>query len=246
VEWTDKGRALIEDRAYKAISPALIFDRMLPKKIAKLGNASLVNRPNLREMTSLHQMEFEMDLAARLAKLLGLSDGASDEAIIAAINDKKPSGNTELQSAVNDIGVALGCDAGADTNAILTAARQATPQNEVVALQSQVATLSGELDTLKQEGARKAAEDLVDAGIADCRVGLNAESRDRYINLCMSDMDMGRDLIAGLPKLSGEVLPDTPPAEGGAVSLNAEEIAVADQLGLSHADFAAQRDKEAS
>ncbi|WP_317851823.1 phage protease [Rhodobacter sp. TJ_12] len=106
VDWTEAGRALMSDRAYLGISPAVVHDGT--KRIIGIARASLTNKPNLRGLTALHQ-ETTMSFAA-VAKALGLSDDAGEDQILGAIGDlKTPSANeTALQSSLTEIGVALG------------------------------------------------------------------------------------------------------------------------------------------
>lgn len=69
VEWTGAGRALVADKAYRAMSPVILHDKA--KKVVAILRASLVNRPNLKGLVSLNQEQSEMDLA-KLAAALGL------------------------------------------------------------------------------------------------------------------------------------------------------------------------------
>lgn len=242
VEWTEEGRKLVTGRAYRSVSPALVLasDK---ETVVRLQDASLVNHPGLKGLTRLKQ-ETEMDLSARLAKALGLEEGADDDAIVAAVMKYKKGDGEEaaLQSRMSDIGVALGCDASAEHSVILAAAKAAKPEDEVTQLMKQVTDLSTEIETMKADTANKAAEAEVDAAIAAGKVGVKP-ARDTYVSLMKSDPDQTRKAIAALPTLSGQLTGGSvPQKDGTTVALNSEEVAVAAQLGLSHEDFIAARD----
>ena len=240
VEWSATGLALMADRAYRGLSPVIAYDTQ--KNVLAVLRASLVNNPNLRGLTALNQQESAMSLLERLAELLGLPEGASEEDIIAAVKkaNEKPAGDdagVALQASLDEIGVALGVDAGSDPSLVLNTAKAVKAASgdqsaALVALQAQVAEL-------QEGGKKKAAEDFVDAAMAEKRAGVNALTRDTYIALHMQDPEQAQKLVAGLPKLGRTGMDLAPPADAdGKIALNAEQKQVADQLGISHADFA--------
>lgn len=242
VEWTKAGRELVADKAYRGISPVMSLhpDK---KTVRAIPRASLVNLPNLRGMNALNQ-EQPMGPMAKLAAALGLAEDASEDAILAAIKalkDKKPEGDMPaLQSALADVGVALGVEAGAKPEAIVAAAKLAKGGTDsLVALQSQVTSLTTELTTLKTAGQRSASEAFVDKAIADRRAGVNAGNRADLIALHMAQPEAAEKLITGMPMLSPTNTILTPPAaKDGAVSLNAEQIAACTALGVSQEAYA--------
>lgn len=238
VEWTSAGADLVTGKAYRAISPVFTLDRPGGTVVTGISNASLVNRPNIRGLTALHQQETDMTFMQKLAAKLGLGADASEEAILAAIGGKAD--DTAMQSALTEIGVALGVQGG-DTAAILNAAKAAksAAPAEITALQSEITTLAGQVKTLKDGKALEAATGFVDAGIKAGRAGLKP-SRDRFIAMHMADPAGVEAIINNMVILSQSgttVLP--PAAKDGEVSLNAEQLAVAKMLGISPKDFAA-------
>ena len=52
VEWTATGRQLMAERAYKGISPAIVYNAS--RDVLKVLRASLTNTPNLQGLTALH------------------------------------------------------------------------------------------------------------------------------------------------------------------------------------------------
>lgn len=230
VEWTPEGQKLVADKAYRKISPVIIHD--LKKTILRIANVSLVNRPNLRGLTALNQ-ESPMTFLALLAAKLGLPADSSEDAILAAIPASAPA----MQSAIAEIGVALGVEGG-DSVAILAAARsraQAQPA-ELLALQTELTSLATELNTLKSAGKRQAAEAFVDGAIKDVRAGVKPQ-RDRFIAMHMADPTGTESLIAGLPALGGSAVPVAVTPNGEVTALNAEQMAVAAAFGIAPAEF---------
>lgn len=244
VDWSETGRTLLAERAYRGISPVVIHDKS--GAIVRIKNAALVNYPNLRELTALNQ-ETSMSFMAQLAERLGLPANSTEAAVLAAIPAAATA--TALQSAMSEIGLALGVEGG-DGAAILAAARsqsRAQPA-ELVAMQAEMASMATELNTLKTAGKRKAAETFVDGAIAQVRAGVKPQ-RDRFIAMHMADPTATEELIAGLPSLGAGAGAAAPTSAGGEiVSLNAEQIAVARQLGVSEDAYLktlkAERQKE--
>lgn len=89
VKWTETARNLIEERAYRYLSPVIQYRRDGARSIARIKGASLVHRPNL-ELTALASEEDTMpdddttDLA-RVASALGLEEGADLMAVLCEI-----------------------------------------------------------------------------------------------------------------------------------------------------------------
>lgn len=232
------------DRAYRGISPVIIHDAQ--GRVLRIKNASLVNYPNLRGQAALNQ-ETPMNWA-NITKALGLAEGASEEQILAAITKmKEPAdGAAALQAELSAIGEALGVEGG-DSAAILAAA-QAKPKaspDEVAALQSELAAVTTQMNTLLDEGKRSRAEAFVDAAINAGRVGVKP-SRERFIAMHMEKPAEAEGIINGLPMLGRNGQSVTPAPQGGEItSLNAEQVAVADQLGISHEKYLAALKAEA-
>lgn len=245
VEWTDEGKALVSGKAYRGLSPVLAISKADKKTVVGVLRASLVNTPNLRGLTALHQ-ESQMDFLKKLAAMLGLGEAASEAEVASAIEalTAKPA-EAAMQAALKDVGIALGLEGTADTAAI-TAAAKAFGKETVTALQAQLGTVTSELNTLRESTRRTAAVALIDGAIAEGRVGVKP-LRDHYITRHMSDPASVEKELAALPKLEGKVLPQGGAQQGATITeLNAEQTAVADQLGIPRKDFIAQLNAAAS
>lgn len=248
VEWTGAGRALVADKAYRAMSPVILHDKA--KRVIAILRASLVNRPNFRGLATLNQ-ETSMDAMAQMAAALGLAEGASADDILAAIKalkDKsagdKAAGDKgdmpALQSALAEIGVALGVEGEANPATIVAAAKLAKGGKEsLVALQAQVTGLTSELTTLKTAGARTASEGYVRGEIAKGRL-IPANAVEDMISLHMSNPTLAVKMVEGaLMGAATHAGAPPPAAKDGTVALNAAQIEACAVLGMPQADYAA-------
>jgi phage I-like protein len=227
VDWTSAGRALMADRAYRGVSPVFILNADA-RTLARISVVSLVNKPNLRGLASLHQETSDMQ---KIAELLGLPADATEEAItakIAALMDKKPdTAMTAMQSAMTEIGTALGVD-GTNTTAIVAAVKgKAAESTALTALQAQVAELTN-------TGKRAASEAYVDAEMGKKRAGLNAKSRETFVALHMEQPDTAKKLIDAMPILDASHAAQAPAVDAGGklTALNAEQTRAAAILGI--------------
>ena len=186
-----------------------------------------------------------------LVELLGLEADAAEEAVRAAVEklmeaagSPKAAAVTAMQSQMAAIGTALGLAEGADGDAIVAAAKAKGPAGaqpaEVTALQSEIVTLTGQLNDVRSERSREKAEAFVDGEIERGRVGIKP-MRDRYVTMHMSDAAGTEELVRAMPVLgpSGtSVLP--PETKDGEIALNAEQVHAARVAGVSLDDYRKQ------
>ncbi|ABG30068.1 conserved hypothetical protein [Roseobacter denitrificans OCh 114] len=89
VEWTAAARDLISQKAYRYLSPVMMH-RKDDKEVLRLKGAGLVHHPNLT-LTALASQEDTMDdtrpFMHKIAKRLGLADGASEDEIMQTLED---------------------------------------------------------------------------------------------------------------------------------------------------------------
>ena len=217
-EWTPAAVARRIWKEYRGISPVIGHRR--DGTVTQILRASLVNAPNFQGLKALHQQEGDkhMDFRAKLIEALGLDSAADDDAIMAAFKAKleaKPEAEAvALQSAMGSIATSIGLAATADTAAIIAGVAQLKSGEgndaRIVALQSEVGTLTTQLNTLRDDGAKKTATAFVDAAIAAGRVGVKP-ARDEYIAMHQENPERAERLINGMPVLkAGAVITTTP------------------------------------
>lgn len=246
VEWTAEGRRLVEDRAYRGVSPVIAHQK--DGTIVAIRRASLVNQPNLTGLTALHQ-EKTMDLKEMLIEALGLDAAASDEDIVAAVKKWKemPGGDatkTALQSALSPIALAVGLADSSDQAAVLAGVQQLAQRAQgnadnaiATALQAELADVTGKLNSLTEAQARKDAQAFVDGAIREGRVGVKP-MRDEYIAMHMEDSARAEKLIGAMPVLKGShasaVAPSDPTKPGQLSEADDQVIAL---MGLDPEEY---------
>lgn len=231
IDWTESGRALMADRAYWGISPAYKHDRQ--GRILSIQNISLTNEPNMRGLTALN-METGMSLSERLAELCGLGAGATDDQIVEAVTALNDADGDDtavaLQSQLDQIGLALGVEAGAEGDAVLNAAKAAAEgggdSKTVIALQSELKDVTTQLNSLRGDISKERAEAFVDGAIEKGHVGVKP-MRDKYIAMHMEKPAETEELILAMPVLGLSGTLSTPPKAKSdvAIALNSEQLA---------------------
>lgn len=213
VEWNRSGQSLMEDKAYSGLSPVIMHTEK--GDVLRVARASLTNTPNLLGLTALHAEEEEvpMDWRQKLIELLGLDSAADDAAIDAALSAKM-AGGVE-QSEMSEI---------------------ALDSPVVLALQSQLAEVTGTLNKLEQDRAREQAEGFVDAAIAEGRVGLKP-LRDDYVSLHMSDPTRAKKMINAMPALKGATITGDLPPSQDASGLTATDREVMSMMGIGEDEY---------
>ncbi|SOC46647.1 phage I-like protein [Rhizobium subbaraonis] len=196
VEWTKAGAALMADRAYRHISP--VISHRADGLVTAILRASLVNKPNLRGLTALHQ-EQPMEFLKKLAASLGLPETASEADVLAAVGRRD---QTALQSALDPIAAAAGVAAGSDAAAVLAGVQRlktSTSDGAVItALQSELADLGTKFAALRTSTATEKATAFVDGEIKKGRVGVKP-LRDHYIAMHAQDPARVEKEIGALP-----------------------------------------------
>jgi len=230
VDWSAQGEELLQGKAYRGISPVIAHDKA--KRVGAITAVSLINTPNLRGLTALHSEETDMAFSQKLAKLLGLEEGASEEDILeaaqSALGGSGEDGETEAaQSALDQIAPVLGLKAGASVDDIVEAAQSKVEaaDAEVEALQATVKELGGTITELSEGRARDKAEVYVDGEMKKGRVGLNAKVRDTYVSMHMEDPKKATTLIEAMPILTGELPMVAPQSSSTLEDKTGEQIA---------------------
>ena len=215
VDWTPVGRRLMAQKAYRFISPVVLHDSKTNEALA-IARASLVNKPNLRGMASLHS-EQDMNLLQKLLAKLGLADTTSEDTLIAAVealHAESTAAEASLQAQLDPIAEAAGLKKGATVEAVLGALGTLKVGGgtaaQVVALQQELATTTTTLNGLLETGKRDKAVAAIDAAIAAKTVGVSV-LRDHYITRHMENPAAVEKELAALPKLGASHTTIVPP-----------------------------------
>ena len=206
VEWTARARALIRNREYRFLSPALLVTKN-ERRVIRLKGAGLVHAPALHLTALAHQEDDMDDFTERLAETLGLEPDAGPEAILAEAERLK----TELATA-----------ARAEPDP-----RRYMP---VTAVQELLKDRAETRTAMSETRAAEKVEGAIRRGI------ITPGMRDWAKALCLRDEGSFDAFVASTPAtfahLTEQAVPaGPPPREGGAVQSDAE-AAICAQLGL--------------
>lgn len=217
VNWTLRGAAAIAAREYRYLSPVFTFDPAT-REICALKGAGLVNRPNL-ELPALNQ-EGSLTMWKQVLAALGLPETATEQDAVAAINALK----TEKETAA--------CAAKSPpTNLFMPRADYDHALNRAQVAEQKLA------DHVK--AAREVEiTSLVDAAVAAGQIA--PATKEYHLAACRAagGMEAFKAMVAKAPvvdpaKSSG--LDDKKPDDKAA--LNAEELAICRQLGISEETY---------
>lgn len=237
VEWTEAGRQLVADKAYRNISPAI--RHLQDGTVIGVLRASLVNMANLRGLAALHQQqEQSMDFIAKLRASLGLKDDADEAAVLGAVEAQKGQITTHAAQITTHaaqlapIARAAGLKEDADGTAVLQAVQElADPAKRVPA--DAVTALQGQLTALQNSVTKKEAETAVDAAIKAGKIAAPQVMRDHYIARHMADPASVAKEFEAMPSLHGQRLPigGAPPKPGEA-ALDPDEAKAIALMGI--------------
>jgi len=222
VTWTDEGRALVEKKSYRYISP--VFSVLPPDEIGAIFSAALTNRPNLR-VRALNNQEHrgredgrEEEGMKKLLAALGLSETATEDQAIAAVGDLQ-------KKAANAQG------GGVDLT-------QYAPRADLKQMETRALNAENALAEIKKQELEKDAQAAVDQAIKDRKIA--PASKDAYLSMCASKegLEQFKKIVAASPAIIPEgqsAAAGTPPA--GGAELNAEETELAKKMGYSDAEW---------
>lgn len=224
VSWTPKGRAAIEAREYRYISPVFTFDPATGEVMA-LKCAGLVNRPNL-QLPALNQ-EGLPPMWKKLLAALGLPETATEDEAVAAVKAMQAEKEVALNAAKNP------------PNNLFV------PRADFDAALNRETDAKAQLAKIVEDGRKAKAEAAVAKAIEEGRIV--PATKDYHLAACRTDDGLAafEAMVAKVPvnpaaKPSG--LGEKKPGEGQ-TALNAEEIAVTKMLGMSEADFIAAKNR---
>lgn len=244
VEWTEAGRRLVADKAYRNISPAI--RHLADGTVTGVLRASLVNMANLRGLAALHQQDGNMDFLAKLRQELGLKDDADEAAVLAAVKSASTASThaAQLPAIAKAAGLAENAEVSAILGAVTTLADPAkrAPAEAVTALQQQLTALS-------TGWAREKAETAVDAAIKAGKIAAPKEMRDHYIARHMADpaaVDKELGAMVSLHRPGGGSLIPPAPDKDGRAPVDDSEASIIALMGVDPEAFKKARAAEGS
>lgn len=240
VDWTLRGRTMVEAREYRFISPVFAFDKTTGV-IRRLVSAALTNTPNL-VLTALNrqsaddgatditrEQEQPLSIAQRLAPVLGLAANATEDDIVAAVTTAA----TEAKAANRSVDLS-----------------SYAPRAELTAAVNRADQAEASLKAIREADHEKAIETAISA--AQDAGKIIPDSADDYRAMCRAEGGLERfnALVAKLPVIVGAAesraanRAEAAKASGGS-DLTDEERAVCRALGQDEATFKSTQKKEA-
>ncbi|QPC44511.1 hypothetical protein HW532_18500 [Kaustia mangrovi] len=225
VEWTERGRASVEGREYRYISPSLLHDKA--RRVVRIIGAGLVNRPALvmpalaRETTP---KEPEMD--KELLAALGLEPDASKADALEAVGKLKG----DLQSA----------QARAETPSLDKFVPRADYDAALTRATAAEQTLAEREDAVREAEIAELVDGAVKAG------KIAPANRDFYVATAREEGGLERlkTFVESAPQVVAKSGLDDKDAPGGPGALTDTEKAVCRQLGMTEEDYAKSRNEE--
>ncbi|QPC44624.1 hypothetical protein HW532_19100 [Kaustia mangrovi] len=226
VQWTERGRASVEGREYRYVSPSMLQHRKTNRVLRIIG-AGLVNRPALvmpalaRETTTE-----EPDMDKELLEALGLKPEASKADALEAVGKLKG----DLHTA----------QARAETPSL----DKFVPRADYDAVVARAETAETTLANRDNETREAEIAALVDGAVTAGKIA--PANRDFYVATAREEGGLERlkTFVESAPQVVAKSGLDDKDAPGGAGTLTDAETVVCRQLGMTEEDFAKSRDEE--
>jgi phage I-like protein len=146
VEWTKAGREAVAAKEYRYISPAFMPSKDAILRVLWIAGAGLVNNPALPDLPALAAKEENTLDLAKLRKLLGLPETATEAEIMAAL-EALCQNNAALASSMETVATAAGLTGDQakkpNATAITAICTKLKASTSSTALLSKVATAAG-------------------------------------------------------------------------------------------------------
>jgi phage I-like protein len=221
VSWNPRGGSQVLNREYRFVSPVFDFEPS-SGRIVRLVSVGLTNTPNLTLQALNQEQPMNLVLTAAVAAALGVAVDADEAAVLAAIDQFKTAMNRESSNLERYV-------PRGDYDQLMTRATNAEQRLQQISTDQHAAAVTAALDSALK--ARKIAPTSVEYHRAMCSDQAGLERFRAFVGAAPviapdSGLDQGK-----------------PPA---GTALNAEEAAVCTALGVSEADYIAERTARAA
>lgn len=216
VEWTYIGRYKINDKLYSYYSPAFTYNE--EGVITSMSSAGLTNKPNFYVPALNREEDNPMKLPKLILDALALSEDATEQDALTAINTLKSEKDVALNRANSP-----------DLNKFVPKATYDTALNRATQAEEQLANI-----------AEQEIEALVQGAIDEGKVA--PADKDMYVGLCRSEK--GREqfekFVEGAPKIATNRQVETPNNPEGQ-KLEEHEVALCRKMGVTEEEFLAAK-----
>lgn len=221
VSWTPRGRAAVENREYRYLSPALNVEKFTGR-VRSISSIGLVNKPNLFNKALNFQQPKTEEVPIMLKKILtklGLSESATEEQALNALGALQ----SNLQTALN---------------------RAETPSLDKFVPRGDFDVALNRATTAEQQLADQQKADLETAINAEVDAALKAgkitpATKDYHVAMCRQEggLEQFKKYAAAAPVIGEDSGLDGKIHPVGELALNAEQQAIAAQFGNTSDDL---------
>lgn len=217
--WTPAGEQAVRNQEYRYISPVLLYYPK-DKRIVKFGSVGLTNKPNL-PLAALNHEQQEATMLKQILQKLGLSEDATEEAALNAIDSL----HNDLQSALNSA-------AAPPLEKFVPRAEYESALNRATTAEAAIAQVT---ETQRETEIVAAVNQALQEG------KITPAGKDYYLAMCRQEngLEQFRTFVATAPKivassgLDGKAAVDTCQK-----ALNADQLAIMQAFGNTVEDMA--------
>lgn len=218
VDWLAAGKAALDSRGYRYVSPCWWVDED-GVSVRLVKSVALVAVPALGDLPALNSATGASPMNPELLAALGLSATATPAEALAAISALKVPDATKY-----------------------------VPAEQLAAANAELTNVRAELKAVQDAQAAARCAALVDDAVRAGKV--TPAAKDHYLAFAKADFGACSAALAALPALvkpgEDDKTKADPAAGKAAATLSAEQIKIADSLGIKHADYAAALAAEAA
>lgn len=226
VQWTAAGQSMIEERAYRYLSPVIMY-QPTSGIISGVRSVAVTNQPNFR-LPALNREEGdspskEDGMWKKVLTALALPESATEDEAVVKINGLQGS----LTAAMN--------------RAESPSLEKFVPRADYDAALSKATNAEQTLNTIKTEQLETAINSAIDQALNDGKI--TPATTDYHRAQCRQDggLDRFTAYCAAAPVIAGASGLDNKKPEGEQKALNAQEKEVCAALGISEEDYLKSR-----
>jgi len=224
VDWNPEGKKLIGERAYRYVSPVIVYNRD-SGIIVGLTSVGLTNQPNLvlpalnSQLGPASPANKEEAMLKSILVALGLPETATEEDAVAKIKELKNEVSTANNRAENP------------------SLAKFVPRGDYDGALARATNAEQALKTVKDEQLETAVNAAIDQALKDGKI--TPATADYHKAQCRQEGGLARftEYCKAAPAIGGESGLDGKKADDTKTALNAEEKKVCAALGISEEDF---------
>lgn len=213
VEWTYIGRYKITDKLYSYYSPAFTYNE--EGVITAMSSAGLTNKPNFYVPALNRQEENEMKLPQLILAALGLTEAATEQDAVTAINTLKSEKDVALNRASNiDLNVSV-------------------PKETYQLALNRAETAEAALKAIQESEIDALVDDAIKAG------KVAPANKEMFLGMCRAEggIEQFKKFVETAPAIATNSKVTTTQTSVQADALDPEEIALCRKMGVTQEEY---------